>query len=135
MKIAQAREIVEEFAALIRPACQQAEVAGSVRRGDKTDVKDGEIVVMPMLDYFTLMDRLAADGTCIKATYGGRGSHRWGNKYRGVVYRGLLIEVFCGDAANFGFIYWLRTGPGDRNQVAMQRLNEKTPLRCIEGYV
>jgi DNA polymerase/3'-5' exonuclease PolX len=135
MNLSQAKEIADEFAALLRPACERVEVAGSIRRGDKTEVKDAEIVIIPTHAYYVLLESMLANGTIEKAQYGEKGTHRWGDKYKGLMYRGLKIEVFCADAINWGYILWLRTGPGDSNTIAMQVLNENTNLRCIHGYV
>lgn len=136
MNLSQAKEIADEFAALLRPVCERVEVAGSVRRADKSFVKDIEIVVIPTREYYALLESMLADGTIAKAIYDFRkGTTRWGEKYRGMVYRGLRIEVFCADAINWGYILWLRTGPGDSNTAAVQALNEDTNLRCIDGYV
>jgi DNA polymerase/3'-5' exonuclease PolX len=135
MNLNDAKQIAEEFAGLLGPVCERVEVAGSIRRGDKAEVKDAEIVIIPTRAYYALLESMLADGTIAKAIYDFRkGTTRWGEKYRGMVYRGLRIEVFCADAINWGYILWLRTGPGDGNTLAMQALNE-TNLRCIEGYV
>src|SRR5690606_41265879 len=69
MNLSQAQEIADEFAALLRPVCERVEVAGSVRRADKSFVKDIEIVVIPTREYYALLESMLADGTIAKAIY------------------------------------------------------------------
>ena len=128
-----AERVVKQFITLIEDACQQVEIAGSIRRG-KPDVKDAEVVVRPthVGSFLARLDRLVVTNVIDKAQYDGR--HRWGEKYRGLMYHGLRIEVFLGDEHNFGYIYWLRTGPGDANEMVMRRVYN-APFRFQSGYV
>lgn len=87
------------------------EIAGSVRRG-KPEVGDIEHVVMPkfgkqgnelwmLLDSMLPDDGIEAAGIVEKAVYP-NGTNRWGEKYRGVMFRGFRHEVFIADAMNWG---------------------------------
>lgn len=121
------------FAALIRSYTTRLEIAGSVRR-KKADVKDGELVAIAAPGLLDVLDHLVAVGAIRKAEYGANGSHRWGPKYRGLVWRGLRVEIFLTDAHSWGYQYWLRTGPGDANQFIMTRMVQThVPVRFIEG--
>jgi DNA polymerase/3'-5' exonuclease PolX len=46
MELSRAREIAKRVLVLLRPFCERAEIAGSIRRG-KPEVGDIEIVVIP----------------------------------------------------------------------------------------
>lgn len=129
-----AREIVDDFAAKLRPHCERLEIAGSIRRG-KEDVKDGELVAISKGDaLYTVLDGLVSDGTATKALYGSSQTTRWGSNYRGVDFHGLKVEVFIATPQNWGFQYWLRTGPGDGNTAVMTMLgNQKAPIRFQDG--
>jgi hypothetical protein len=126
---------VRAFAALIRPYCTRLEIAGSIRRG-KPEVKDAELVAIPGAGLLSFLDALVEQGRIQKAEYGESRSHRWGPKYRGLIWQGLRVEIFLTDAASWGYIYWLRTGPGDGNQTLVTLLGtHKAPIRVREGQV
>lgn len=134
MSLNKARDIVEAFAAMIRPACDRLEIAGSIRRELPT-VKDGEVVVIPSPKLWPLLDGMVQDGAITKAVYGESGTHRWGEKYRGIVFWGLKIEIFATDKDNWGYVYWLRTGPGEANTFVMTWLKQRgQPIQAKEGY-
>lgn len=123
------------FAALIRPYCLRLEIAGSIRRG-KPEVKDAELVAIPGAGLLAFLDHLVEEGRIQKAEYGDSRSHRWGPKYRGLIWQGLRVEIFLTDEASWGYIYWLRTGPGDGNQTLVTLLGtHKAPIRVREGQV
>lgn len=126
---------VRSFAALIRPYCTRLEIAGSIRRG-KPEVKDAELVAIPGAGLLSFLDALVNQGRIQKAEYGESRSHRWGPKYRGLIWQGLRVEIFLTDATSWGYIYWLRTGPGDGNQTLVTLLGtHKAPIRVREGQV
>lgn len=128
---AQAVDVLDD----LRDLCARIELAGSLRRG-KAYVKDVEIVALPSHKPTLLarLDTWVATGKVAKAVYPD-GSHRWGEKYRGFVYGGIRFELFTADADNWGYILWLRTGPGDANQYVMQQLiAQQAPYRPSEGY-
>lgn len=132
-KLKDAQAVVEEFAGLIDPVCSWWMVCGSIRRG-KPIVKDAELVIIPAAALYQRLDRMVLDGVIDKAKYGDRHTTRWGEKYRGVVYRDLRIELFMADALNVGFQTWLRTGPGDANQYVMQKM-ARSRFRAKDGYM
>lgn len=134
VELSVARKIIEEFAALIRPHCDRLEIAGSIRRNSDY-VKDGELVAIGHgADLHAALDRLASDSTVTKARYGADQSTRWGPDYRGLMYHGLKIEIFMTDLDNWGYLYWLRTGPGDANTAIMSMLgSQKAAIRFQGG--
>jgi DNA polymerase/3'-5' exonuclease PolX len=126
-----AQRLVDE----LRDLCQRVELAGSLRR-KKATVKDVEIVVLPThrAQLLARLDLWVATGRIRKADYQA-GTNRWGEKYRGFIYGGIRFELFIADADNWGYLLWLRTGPGDANQYVMQQLiYQKAPCRPAEGY-
>lgn len=116
------------------PLCIQISKAGSLRRG-KTTVNDVEIVVQPKRarEFLARLDKWVIDGKVRKASY--NGETRWGPKYRGLMYEGIRFEFFLADEHNYGYILWLRTGPGDANHFVMTQIAAKNaPYRARDGY-
>ena len=122
--LATARHIVEDMADLLASACERLEIAGSIRRG-KPAVKDAELVAIALPGLLSYIDQLVDNGLIAKALYGDKQLTRWGNKYRGMQYGNMKIELFLADEDNWGYQYWLRTGPGDANTFVMSWLKHR----------
>ena len=136
VKLAAARAIIDELVEVLRPACERIEVAGSVRRG-KPEVKDAEVVITPTPELLPLTDDLIQYGRAQYALYGDSRTKRWGQNYRGLLYRGIKCELFMTTAESWGYQFWLRTGPGDANAYIMRWLglsHVNAPVRFQEGY-
>lgn len=104
------------------------EIAGSVRR-KRPECGDVEHVVIPRIVETGLLfgvvednalwrrlDQLVNDTVLSRAIYAdknGATSHRWGERYRGVQYRGCTHEIFLATAETWGCILAIRTGPAD----------------------
>lgn len=133
--LAEARAIAEEFVSLIAKDCDVVEIAGSCRRG-KAMVGDIEIVARPKWrQLHARLETMVFNGVASKAFYGVSNSNRWGEKYKGLMYKDVKIEVFTADVHNWGYVYWLRTGPAESNAWVMQRLlMGKSAYRAHEGY-
>lgn len=144
---AQAREDAEAFRAMFDGCYEQWTVAGSVRRG-KPEVGDIEHVVIPRIGELTtstglyrengnlLIERanvLVRGGKIQKALY--NGSTRWGDLYRGCVFRDFKHEIFSADALNFGPILAIRTGPAEFSERLVTRLKARGEYRQHNGYV
>lgn len=114
-------------------------VAGSVRRRCET-VGDVEHVVVGPKVFEQLDAMIDADGlfaapnpAVSKAVYPG-GTHRWGDRYRGVMFRGFRHELFMADRDNVGAILAIRTGPADYSRWLVTELRRRgTPMEG--GYV
>ena len=120
----------------LRDLCDRIEPAGSLRRGRAT-VGDVEIVALPTFAPALLarLDTWVAVGKIHQAHYP-HNTLRWGGKYRGFVLRGkpsVRFELFLADADNWGYQFWLRTGPGDANHYVMSRL-ASAPYKPRDGY-
>jgi len=110
------------------------EIAGSVRRQSAGGVKDVEHVIIPAFgdvpDGDSLfaatvrvnllwhhLDAMLKAGQVAKHVYGhadtGAPKHRWGEKYRGVDFRGFNHEIFSADLDNWGSVLAIRTGPAE----------------------
>lgn len=135
-----ARRMVGELADLIRPACDRLEVGGSIRRGAPY-VKDAELLVIPADEraagLWDWIDGMVEVGEIEKAIYidkNGRQSSRWGQKYRGILFQGIKVEIFLATPVNWGFQKWLRTGPGDANTYIMSYLIfNRAPIHFVDG--
>jgi len=134
--LAEASEIARHVLALLSPCFKSLHIAGSVRRGKKF-VSDIELVGIPESTeaFVTRTQNLVHQRVIQKHDYGNP-RNRWGEKYRGFDYEGMLIEVFTADEDNIGYISWLRTGPGDANTTVMTHMSRAWyPIRASDGYL
>lgn len=122
-------------------------LAGSLRRA-KPQVGDVEHVVIPVWRevsdglfsqtrtvnlWLKHADKLLAEGRIAQHVYP-NGTHRWGEKYRGISWRGFAHEVFLATPDNFGLIYLIRTGPAEYSQRVVTALKANgTP--SVDGQV
>lgn len=127
-----AKDLMVELAGQAR----RIEIAGSIRR-EKTYVKDIELVIIPhhLPSLLARLDGLVVRGDLEPRT--GKNDTRigWGEKFRAAVYKKLYpVDIFIADEDNFGFIYWLRTGPGEANTRVMEVLKYRcSPVRARDG--
>ena len=142
MPAEEVRPIAEELLARILPACDRAEIVGSLRR-ELAEVGDIEILAAPKIeplgDLFgapsgqvrNLLDELASEmvesGELSMRQFprtgrsGQRGlwdaadsSQRWGTRYKAAVYRGIPVDLFCCiEPAQWGVLMLIRTGPAE----------------------
>jgi DNA polymerase/3'-5' exonuclease PolX len=143
MKLETARQIGMHIVRALTPACNRIAIAGSVRRG-KANPKDLELVYIPRLqeEQINLLDRAIVPvtdntvATLIRTRYLALDAvvRRNGNRYKRLVvpptspwHPGpdeidpsvndgqIVVDLFRADESNWGYIYALRTGPGDFN--------------------
>jgi DNA polymerase/3'-5' exonuclease PolX len=86
-----------------------------------------------LIDLWDRLDELVEEGVCAKVVYGE--SHRWGEKYRGVVFQGVKHEIFAADAQNWGAILAIRTGPVEFSKHLVGRLKGLGVYVQEGGYV
>ncbi len=122
---------IDKMTGLLGEHCERLAVGGSVRRGS-SEPKDVELVVIPKPSLWPVLDGLVTAGVVGKADYGGK--TRWGQLYRGVDVGGVKVEIFTATEATWGYIYWLRTGPGAAGQYVVSRLWD-SPVRAQDGAI
>lgn len=130
------REIVVHFMERLAGLLEYQCIAGSIRRG-KPMVGDAEVVIEPknLSAVWNRVEGLLNQGIISQADYGA-GAVRWGKTYRGLLYRGVKIELFVCDENNRGYVTWLRTGASQKNTYVMTRLKEhQSAVRMHGGYV
>lgn len=134
MEYGKALPIVQGMVEQLRPYCERIEIAGSLRRG-KSAVKDGEIVAIPKPGLLAYVDEMVAHGGIDKAVYGDKQTYRWGPLYRGMQVGEIKVELFLATEDNWGYQWWLRTGPAEANTWIMKYLSmKKAPVRARDGY-
>jgi DNA polymerase/3'-5' exonuclease PolX len=128
MKHADALELANAFVERLRSCCIRLEIVGSVKRADKPDVHDIEILLIPKNEhplpefgkpkqlYKTVLDKVLADleyQEIIRQPY----SKKDGEKYkkRAIVGTGELdefcLDLFIVNEATWGIQNVIRTGP------------------------
>jgi DNA polymerase/3'-5' exonuclease PolX len=141
--LAKAQEIAAEASVMFERLCSTLTIAGSIRR-QKEDVGDIEIVVIPN-NAGTLrarLDNLLTKNIITQALYrhvDGKGNEsyvpRWGEKLRCFRFQGMTIELVIASPENYGYQLWLKTGPGDANQLVMNKLlEEQSSIRFNDGF-
>ena len=121
------------------------EYAGSLRRGEAS-VGDIEHVICTGESVFHALDAMVAEEGLFdqagpravsKAIYwsGGHQLHRWGDKYRGVMFEGVRHELFLATPLNFGLILAIRTGPAAFSRALVEAMNRGGMYRCEGGLV
>ena len=126
--LAQAGRLAAEVVALLEPACERIEIAGTIRRG-KPDVGDLEILAMPIIEqghdmfgepncaYINRLDTICTlllrDHTFEpRRDVNGRGA--FGERYKRLSYKGVALDLFSViEPAQWGVLYLIRTGPAD----------------------
>lgn len=76
MRLDMARDVANQLVTYFQPDCKRIEVAGSIRRC-KPDVGDIEILAVPTIKLYELLDDLLSEGKIYHVT-----PKRWGNKLR-----------------------------------------------------
>lgn len=140
--LAEAQMIADELTALLAPYADWIAVAGSIRRQRPT-VGDGELVAMPKggvigkkHSLLTITDMLLQQGVITQALYNGK--PRWGQRLRGIVYKGMKFELFMVDEYNRGYRFAVCTGPDnqqDRANTYLMIQIKKAPFAVRDGYV
>ena len=140
--------IAKAFVDLLEGAYVEVKVAGSLRRRLAV-VHDIEVVAVPKVGTVAtglfgeeqprdfLAERMAsllADGIVSKRL-DARGAPRWGPTLKYLTFRGARVDLFCPEAARFGWILLLRTGPApfSRQLVVPRRDDRGRPGRTRDG--
>lgn len=131
--LADARLVADEVLAVLSPACERIEVAGSIRRGVPT-CGDIEVVCIPSYGepVRDLFGNVAADGDdllhrlCeelltsnrLQLRFNKLGRPAWGPKLKWCMYwpdgrAPIALDIYACDAATWGATMAIRTGPAD----------------------
>lgn len=131
MNLAEAKQIADGLIDKVHPYCEvdYAKIAGSIRRGNKSDVKDIELVLVPRwedqpnttllfapLEPINLLYEWATKVSDIQWIKPGVSEIiPWNIKPDGKYWRGMLLEeikldVFLTTINSFGLIFLIRTG-------------------------
>ncbi len=115
--LVRALRLAQRCVAILTPACQRIEIAGSVRR-EKHTVNDIELVAIPkmVLPAATLFT-MGMDTELVSALdnfdYSAIGKQvKGGSRYKQVkLHEGIALDIFiCMPPAQWGYIFTLRTG-------------------------
>jgi DNA polymerase/3'-5' exonuclease PolX len=103
MELQKARAIAEEKVETLAPYCVRIEIAGSLRRGNKTEVGDIEIVAIPSDFADAMLPGLLPGAKFIKD----------GPRYKQIALpEGINLDLFlCRPPAQWGVLFTIRTGP------------------------
>ena len=123
-----AAKITIELIMLLRPACWQIQVAGSIRRRVQL-VGDIELLCIPKPDafgdarYFERYMARLLDANVLAKRPNKRGQVSYGMKNKLLVHpaSGINVDLFTTDAENWGMALVVRTGPKDFNIRMMTR--------------
>lgn len=152
MDLQQAQEIAAVIRAELAPFCQRVEIAGSIRRGKETGIKDVEVVAIPRIvqgeapvDLFG--EEFPATNLLYEWALKTR-QVRWikpgvseiidwepkadGKYWRGILPNGAKLDLFITTPASFGLIYLIRTGPAELSE-AVVTYAKQIGRPCREG--
>jgi DNA polymerase/3'-5' exonuclease PolX len=118
VKIETAKKIADSYVAVLRPSCDQIEIAGSIRRR-RPEVKDIEIVCIPSIrmgglfndqperipSWYAFFDEVADNTWAIV-----KGNARGKYMQIDLTPYGIKIDLFTATPENWGLIYAIRTG-------------------------
>lgn len=140
MELRAAERIASELLTILRPSCEQIEIAGSIRRR-KPEVKDIELLAVArfgdrqrpgalfaepvnLLHWNT--DQLTASP---RSTF--QRGDKWGSKYRKLLYLGgredIAVDLFIVEDVAWGPQLTIRTGPAEFSK----RLVSPEPWGCM----
>ena len=130
MKLEKAKAIAEELKELLAPACEQIEIAGSIRRR-KPDVGDIELLTIPK--YTTGVNQLDREiGTLMMLGILGfrlnkRGSRVYGPKNKLLTHlpSGIGVDIFSTDNECWPVALVVRTGGKSTNKEIASRAIER----------
>lgn len=150
--LAKAEALAMELVEILRPVTDRIEIAGSIRRR-KAEVGDIEIVMAPRFEevpgdlfgdttdrinhQFKRVLELRREGVLTDRP-NSLGHPACGERFQRMLYKGVPCDLFSVvPPRQWGFIFWLRTGPAHQNKTMMTRRSEGGTLpdhmRCRGG--
>lgn len=152
MELEKARAIAEDMIFSIRPFCQRAEIAGSIRR-QKPEVKDIEIVAIPVWSEEPKAGSFFGETDLINELWrhlSARGDIQWikpgtskvipweikphGKYWRGLVQEDIKFDLFVVRPSNWGIQFALRTGSAEFSKALVTRAKE-VGFPCVDGML
>lgn len=129
-------DAIKSLIEILDPHCEKIIVAGSVRRKE-TYVSDVELVILPKPSAYDTLDAMIKTGKSEYKMYGTKKPRkRWGEKARGMIYQGVVFDMYFTVPENFGYILWMRTGPAKANEYIMrQSKRPNCPFLFKGGFV
>jgi len=106
----------DELLNIFKPFCDRIEIAGSIRR-KQPDCKDIELVVIPSTWRLEGWFRNAKFTEGFWVT-------KEGPLMKQFKWKGKMVDLFICTPQNWGWIYFIRTGPKDWNIRAVNRLRK-----------
>lgn len=114
----QARACAVELLAMLDGTHSRGEIGGSIRR-DKETVGDIELVLAATDQRIDgRCDDLVARGILRRRHKSNGALLSWGRRFKAASYNDLPVDLFIvRQDREFGLVFWLRTGPGDANEL------------------
>lgn len=151
MQLQTASKLAEKILATMRPFCQRAEIAGSIRR-EKPEVKDIEIVAIPA--YGQPKDLFGEEPANLLYEWAiqmqREGRIQWikpgtseiipwpvkadGRYWRGLVVKGgIKLDLFLTTPETWGATYLIRTGSSEFNVRIVGEMARRAGIQFAEG--
>lgn len=133
--ITQAKSVALDFLNLVSTDLE-THILGSIRRG-RDLVKDVEVIFLcptptDKAQLWARLDTLVNQ----RRLHKNPDNPKWGDTYRSALFHDVTFDLFTADTHNYGYIMWLRTGPGDLNHWTMTQLaKHKSAVRVQGGHV
>lgn len=149
MKLSEAERLTHGVIELLSPTCVKVEVAGGIRRR-KAEPHDCEIVCLPQMGVsgdlfgtatveFSPLEEHLRELIHHGALAFDQRVRRNGPRYKRLLVRGEVVELFIASADNYGNILAIRTGDADFSHalVTPRRMGGLMPghLRQRDGYL
>lgn len=122
--------------------CEVIEIAGSIRRIKKTNIKDIELVVIPKTepgvgDLFTPEKEVRSREfiKCVNSWEKVKGDPTIGKYCQRKIKEGITLDLFIADHENFGWQYLLRTGPTEYTIKHILPALKKKGINSLDGYL
>lgn len=112
------REVATELEYYFAQYSPLVRIGGSIRR-NKPDPGDIEVVILTTPEAQDAAETLERRVSHYK---GDEPVFHWGERSKRAIVDGHKVDLFFADADNWGYILWLRTGPGKGNEWVMKAL-------------
>ena len=101
-----AKKMADKYLNILKPYCDRIEIAGSIRRKKKNDIKDVEIVLIPKGSKLLQFKETVEKWRKIKGEAIGKYTQRQTED-------GVILDIFIANKNNWGLIFAIRTGSAE----------------------